>query len=211
MKVSIPEAVFMIALDDKEGRLLAQAQKHMPYVLGGAALAELSLRGRLRFAQQKVYLQHAEGTGNRLLDHVLHTLPQKPKTVLHTLQFLVDHEKDLQEEAIELLLARGIVERKAMRLFFLPVDTRMQSANYAFEREIRQNIGRILSKKQDTTPAYTALFTLLVSVDLLKEIFPKKEAHVNAQKVAQDVLKTAPMDEGLRAALYEIQGFLLRK
>ena len=195
MKISIPESIFVIALDDEKGRLLAKADKYIHYTLSAAAICELSLLGRLQFSKEKVEIRQTKGTGNRLLDHVLHILPQSPQDILHTVQFLVKHEKDLKEEVIEMLIARGVIDRKAMRLFWLPVAERMQNANYAFEQEIRYSLQRILSKRQPTTPTYTVLFTLLYAANLLDEIFPRKDDYIDAQKVAQDLLKTSSMDE----------------
>ena len=210
MKISIPESIFIIALDDEGGRLLAKADKYIHYALGAAAVCELSLLERVRFSSKKVEVQQTEGTGNRILDHVLRTLPKTPQDILHTLQFLVTHDKDVREETVEMLLARGIIERKSMRLFWLPVDERMQNVNYAFEKEIRHDLRRILSKQQSTTPSYTILFTLLYATGLLDEIFPKKDDYINVQKVAQDLLKSSPMDEGLRSALLSLRDFILR-
>ena len=152
MKISIPESVFIIALDDEEGRISIKVGKKLPYVLAVAAITELTLIQRIRLKSNQIEVVSKEGTGNRCLDHVLKALSQAPKELLHAIQFLVDHEKNIKEEVIELLLARGIIERKEMHLFWLPVDARMKNTNYVFEREIRTDLRNILTQQKETTP-----------------------------------------------------------
>ena len=48
MKISIAESVFVIALDDVEGRISIKVGKKLPYVLAAAAISELVLMKRVR-------------------------------------------------------------------------------------------------------------------------------------------------------------------
>ena len=210
MKISIPESVFMISLDDEEGKVLLKVDKRLPYVLHAAAVCELALMGHLSFTANQIKLSPTKGTANRVLDHVFRTLAQAPREILHAIQFLASHEKDIKEEVVEMLITRGIIERKEQHLFWLPVDIRMKNTNYTFERDIRKELKHILTHQQETTPRHTILFTLLVSVGVLEEIFPRQDDLIDAMKVAKDLLAKSQMNEGLREVLHTLRDFLLR-
>ena len=71
MKLSLAEGLYLIALDDDEGRLLASAEGTIDHGLVAAGVLELCTSGRLGLEGDIVIVKNTAGTGNKLLDSIL--------------------------------------------------------------------------------------------------------------------------------------------
>ena len=138
MKLTIAEGLYLIALDDEEGRLLSAAEKSIDAGLLSSMVLELCLMKKLGLEDAKVQVLDSSGTGNIILDKVL----QKVKSgtgFVDLVENLKHHFDHIQEDLNQLLLQRGILKREATKLLWIPLSERMDNANYAFEQEIRDS------------------------------------------------------------------------
>ncbi len=114
MKISIAEGLYLIALDDEEGRLLAAAEKTIVPGLISAAILELHLLKKVGLKDNKISSVEQSGTGNGILDGIL----RKLKTGLDFLDAVEDlshHFKDIQEDLNQLLVQRGNSEERGYK------------------------------------------------------------------------------------------------
>ena len=74
MKLTIAEGLYLIALDDEEGRLLSAAEKSIDAGVLSAFVLELYLLKKITFNDGQIQVADATGTGNAIMDQILQTL-----------------------------------------------------------------------------------------------------------------------------------------
>ncbi|MEQ9423422.1 MAG: GPP34 family phosphoprotein [Cyclobacteriaceae bacterium] len=202
MRLSLAEGLYLIALDDEEGRLLASAERTIDHGLVAAALLELVVTGRLALEGTLVVVKNTSGTGNKVLDSVL-SLVGEGGDIIDVVKRIVDELDEIQNDVTQLLVTRGIIRKEATKLLWIPVSERMGNANYAFEQEIRDSLYKIVMKNAKPTPAWVVLMTMIHYNNLLGEVFKKKDDEIDAVKVAKDKARNA-VDANLAATFTKL-------
>ena len=200
MNLSIAEGLYLIALDDEEGRLLAAAEKTIVDGLISASLLELIITGRVNANDGILTIADDSGTGNILLDNVLKAF-QEGKDMVETLDDLRPHFKGIQDHVTEMLITRGIIKKESTKLLWIPVSERMDNANYAFEKHIRETIRGIVIDGKEPSPSFVLLTALIYYCNLLSEVFHDKDELIDAIKVAKDIIRSKKMDEDVSICL----------
>lgn len=206
MKLSIAEGLYLIALDDEEGRLLAAAEKSIVKGLLSAAILELYLQKKVRLEGGHVNVVDSSGTGNGILDSVLQKL-HSGADLVDEVKKMEGQFKDLMGDLNQLLAQRGILRKEETKLLWIPLSERMDNANYAFEQEIRNNLQAIVFKSAKPSPAFAILMSLIYDCDILDEVFPDRDDLVDAVKVAKDMPNSPSLDAELSAALKSLKAF----
>ena len=206
MKLSIAEGLYLIALDDEEGRLLSNAEKTYVYGTLGAAILELYLLKKVSLTDTVIKVEDTVGTGNGILDKVLNKLHSGTKLVdeLHNLHHDFQH---VREDLDLLLVQRGILRREETKLLWIPLSERMDNANYAFEQEIRNVLQAMVFKSAKSTPSFVILMSLIYDCKILDEVFKDKDDLIDAVKVAKDIVNSEVIDEETSKALKALKEF----
>ncbi|VXD12561.1 GPP34 family phosphoprotein [Marinoscillum sp. 108] len=206
MKISIAEGLYLIALDDEEGRLLAAAEKTIVPGLISAAILELHLLKKVGLKDNKISSVEQSGTGNGILDGIL----RKLKTGLNFLDAVEDlshHFKDIQEDLNQLLVQRGILKKEATKLMWIPLSERMDNANYSFEQDIRNSLKTIVFKSAKPTISFVILMSLIYDCQILSEVFRDKDELIDAVKVAKDMVDSPVLTPEVSTALKELKKY----
>jgi len=200
MKLSIAEGLYLIALDDEEGRLLAAAEKTIIPCLLSAAVLEMYIHKKISLDGGRVQVIDSSGTGNGVLDKILQKL-HSGTGIIEQVQELEHHFKDIMTDLNGLLAQRGILQKEETKLLWIPLSERMDNANYAFEEEIRNNLKAMVFKSAKPSPSFAVLMSLIYDCNILEEVFPDRDDLVDAVKVAKDMPGSAVLDENLSGAL----------
>lgn len=207
MKISIAEGLYLIALDDEEGRLLSAAEKSIVSGLISAAILELHLLKKVEFNGTVIAsVDSSGGTGNGILDGVLRKL-KSGRPFLDAVEDLSHHFKDIQNDLNELLVQRGILRKEATKLMWIPLSERMDNANYSFEQEIRNSLKTIVFKNARPTMSYVVLMSLIYDCHILDEVFKDKDELIDAVKVAKDMVDSPVLTPEVSAVLKELKKF----
>lgn len=201
MKLSIAEGLYLIALDDEEGRLLAAAEKTIVPGLLSACILELDLLKKIKLDENAtIQVVDSSGTGNRILDNVLSKL-KSGVGLTDSVENLTHHFKDIQEDLNELLTHRGILRKEATKLMWIPLSERLDNANYAFEKEIRNSLRAIVFKNAKPTASFVVLMSLIYDCNILDEVFRDKDELIDAVKVAKDIVNSPVISPEISQAL----------
>lgn len=185
---------------------MADAEKGIGKALVAAALFELSLLKKVSFAGGKVAVLDTSSSGNKVLDQVLASVGGGGHDAVSTVSALADSLKgSIYESCIDLLIGRGILKREATRLLWIPISERMDNANYAYEKEIRDSLKAIVLKGVKPTPAFIVLAALLGSLEILDEVFKDKDQLIDAIKFAKDSIKSGILAPELADALESVR------
>lgn len=206
MKISIAEGLYLIALDDEEGRLLAAAEKSIVPGLISAAVLELHLLKKVAIKNGEIEVLDQTGTGNGILDNILKKV-KSGTTLIDAVENLAHTFKDIQEDLNELLVQRGILKKEATKLMWIPLSERMDNANYAFESEIRKSLQAIVFKSAKPTNSFVILMSLIYDCNILDEVFRDKDELIDAVKVAKDIVNSPVISEEVSDALKALKKY----
>ncbi|MEM9327229.1 MAG: GPP34 family phosphoprotein [Bacteroidota bacterium] len=206
MKLSIAEGLYLIALDDEEGRLLAAAEKrYIPGVLS-AAILELYLTEKINLNQGAVEVKDPSTTQNGILDSVLSRLETGP-SIIEQIKSLTGHFNHIKEDLDKLLSERGILRREETKLLWIPLSERMGNANYAYEKEIRNILRAMVFKNAKPTPSFVVLMSLVYDCGILDEVFRDKDELIDAEKVAKDVVDSIVVNPETSQVLKDLRTY----
>ncbi len=206
MKLSIAEGLYLIALDDEEGRLLSAAEKTIVPGVLSAIILELHLTKKIEIKGGNIHIKDESGTGNIILDNVLHKLTEG-SGVVDEVKRLTPQFKDIQEDFDGLLSQRGILKREATKLLWIPLSERMGNANYAFEKEIRNILRAMVFKSAKPTPSFVILMSLIYDCNILDEVFRDKDELIDAEKVAKDIVDSIAVSSELSEVLHGMRSY----
>lgn len=201
MKLSIPEELLLLALDDDRGSAVSCAEISLPYALAGAVLFELAAQNFAEIDGKHVRIQPGVHTGDGVLDLAIEVIgvPRKPKTVKSWVQTIASRSVKIKSILFEELVSKGILRKEEHRfLWVIPYD-RYPTRNLAPENEIRNRMidaveGRIEIEERDYI-----LLSLIKAATLEKEVFPKE-----LFKQAKSRLKLIAKDEKIGCAVNSI-------
>ncbi len=188
MKLSLAEGLYLIALDDEEGRLLSAAEHSVNQGLVASCIFELSIRKKVEIgADTTVKLIDKKGTGNKILDDIIKFVGQKERPIKDMITWICEHYPDIRQDITFLLMNRGIIKKEATKLLWIPVSERMDNANYAFEQEIRNNMHAIAIKGAKPPASLVVLIILIHYCHLMDEVFKDKDDLIDAVKYVKDL------------------------
>ena len=206
MKLSIAEGLYLIALDDEEGRLLAAAEKTIIPGLLSAAILEMYIQKKISFNDGHLEVVDSSGTGNGVLDKILQKLRSGTEVVMQ-IKDLEHNFKDIMVDLNQLLGQRGILRKQETKLLWIPLSERMDNANYAFEEEIRNNLKAMVFKSAKPSPSFAVLMSLIYVCNILEEVFPDKDDLVDAVMVAKGMPDSPVLDAELSSALKALKAY----
>jgi Golgi phosphoprotein 3 len=206
MKLSIAEGLYLIALDDEEGRLLSAAEKTYVHGLLSAAMLELYILKKVSLKDGMVEVVDTVGTGNGVLDKILHKI-RSGLAFTEQLEALHHDFKDIKVDLDSLLVHRGILKREETKMLWIPLSERMDNANYAFEEEIRKGLKAMVLKGLKAPQSFMILLSLIYDCKILEEVFPEKDDFIDAEKAAKDVVKMEGLDPEVGKVLSELRTY----
>ena len=206
MKLTIAEGLYLIALDDEEGRLLSAAEKGIKPGVLSAAVLELYLLKKISFDGDKINVEDTSGAGSIVLDQVLRKL-KSGTSLVDQLDDLAHQYPTILEDLTELLMHRGILKKESTKLLWIPLSERMDNANYAFEQEIRNSLKTIVFKNAKPTPSFVVLMSLIQDCHILDEVFQDKDELIDAVKVAKDIVNSPVIDANLSNVLKQLRKY----
>ncbi len=206
MKLSIAEGLYLIALDDEEGRLLAAAEKSIIPGLLSAAILEMYIQKKITISEGHLQVVDSSGTGNVVLDKILQKLHSGTE-VVEQVKDLEHNFRDVMIDLNKLLAQRGILQKEETKLLWIPLSERMDNANYAFEEEIRNNLKAMVFKSAKPSPSFAVLMSLIYDCNILEEVFPDRDDLIDAIKVAKDMPNSPVIDSELSGALIALKSY----
>jgi len=186
-ELRLHEEVLLLALDDEKGTtscgdMYAQA-------IGGAAVAELLLAGRIRMSEDgkgKVELVDATPVGEPLLDELLAEIAgkQKPRKGRDWVAW-ASRRKGLKERIARGLVERGILGREEVTHLWVFTSVRYPERDARAERAVRDRLRRAIFGGEDPGPRTLILVALGDATGLLKRNFDKHELKRHKDRIEQ--------------------------
>ena len=209
--LSLPEEIMLLALHDQKGTTGMESMYQ--YAIGGAALAELLLRERIRLETSKrktVDLVNAKPVGDPFLDECLVKLVDAKKpAAAQTWVSRFAGVKNLKHLLAERLCDRGILRAdkdKVMLLFSRRIYPEIDpQPERALVEKLRQ---AIFTENNHLDPRTVVLVALANSASLLNNVFDKKDLKARKNRIER-VVEGNAMAEATKEAIEAVQAAIM--
>jgi len=205
--LSLPEELMLLALHDEDGTI--KMGTFYLYAIGGAMLAELLMRSRLRLDTSKkktVHMVSAKSLGDPLLDDCL-TKVRDSKKPLAAQTWVTKFAglKDLKHRLAMQLCDRGILTADEDKVLLLFNRRIYPEVNPKPEKEMIERLRQaIFSEADHLDPRTVVLVSLAHSAGLLPMAFDKKDLKARKARIER-ILKGDALAAATQEAIAAVQ------
>jgi golgi phosphoprotein 3 len=191
--LSIPEELYLLAIDEDKGIVVKSANQALNYALAGAILAELTLQNIVT-SNDKGRLELADTTrpGDIIFDSVLQKISssEKSRRLSYWISEISAKPKKLRRRIEESLVGKGIIIREDDRFVGIALaDESGSSATVKFQIKSSLRAGILAGQTNDLRSL--ALLGLARSSKLLHLIFTADEQRVSRRRIQEAVVREA--------------------
>ena len=201
MKLSLPEQLLLLALDDDKGSAVSSVGTSLHYAIAGAVLFELIGKKIFDQSGKLLTVKHGVRTGDEALDVVLEMSEHlsKPRSMSHLIQLFSGKAEKIKSIVLHRLVDKGILEKQEHRFLWVLHFDRYPTHNIVPENEIRKRMIDVIQERVSMEESDLVLLSLIGACDLEKEVFPKEIV-----KEAKSRIKVISRGEEIGSAVSEI-------
>jgi hypothetical protein len=189
MKLTMPEEIMLLLLDDATGRPVGLPAPAADYAVAGAILMQLSLMGRVDTDAERLMLTSPQPTGDGVLDDALAQIGKAGGShdSRHWILELGRHGERYRGLLLDRLVARGVLRREEGRFLWVFPDRRYPKAaeGAAEVREVRARLRHILLNDDIPDPEDALLIGLCRATGLIPLILTAEEQARTEARVDQ--------------------------
>lgn len=207
VRLRLHQALFLLALDERKGRIAEDLEPHIRYMLAGGLLAELLLRGAIRIdSGKRVHALGGEPSDDALIDETLQRIlaREKARKVSFWVDDLADNIRHIVRRTGMQLVEMHVLDRRERRfLYIIPYEEFPQadaSVRFWIKRELRD---LVLTGSQGS-PQHLALLSLATAGSLLETLFTPDELR-QAKKRIEHMTVGEDIGDGVREAIEMIE------
>ena len=162
----------------RDGTFVPISNASFGCAVAGAVLMDLAFAYRIDTDPKALVVNDPTPTGNPMLDDTLAKIAAQgsesdTRTWIRVLS--VEDAPAIREQALESLVARGIVQVREERVMWAFRTRRYPTIDGNVEQEVKLRIGEVLFSEDIPDPRDVALIGLVDACDILDEIFPSKD------------------------------------
>ena len=176
--ITFAEETLALLLDDKTGTFLPIGKYALEHALVGGVLMDLAFADRIDTDPEQLILIDATPTGNPMLDQTLKRISGSDATrdTAAWLEIISEEQgESIQEQAIESLVERGVLERREEKFLWVFRARRYPMMDGELQREARQRVVGVLFSGDIPDPRDIALICIADACGVLKTVFGDKE------------------------------------
>lgn len=191
-RLSLSEALLLVALDDDRGSVISRASMALDYGIAGALIMELALKERVAVREKELGVLNRELTGDPLLDDVIQLITEKEervKPVRHWVSIMPRKIKRIRHRVADRLVDAGILSREKRKILWVFPSVRYPTVNPLPELTVREKIRNSILSEESPDTNVVLMCGLIKSCDLLSEIFEKpyrKQAKRRIRKLSAE-------------------------
>jgi anti-anti-sigma factor len=175
--LSLAEEIYLLALDDRQGRIKHLPASALDYALSAALLMELALADRIDTDATTLRVTSATPTGDPLLDEPLRELQQKaaPQTTSFWLDRFADRTGRIEERVLARLIAKGILKQENRRILWVFDVRRYPLVDDREIKEVRTRLRELILGDAIPDPRDVVLIGLGNACRLTEDLFTAEE------------------------------------
>lgn len=171
------EEFLLLALDGRTGDFRKIQTEYLHAGLIGAAVMELALAGKIDSDVDGAWVVDPAATGDSSLDPVLAAMarPGFPKKLEQVIGELIPLGEHVQQQVLERLCARRVLEKSEGRSVLLKKVTRYTLADGRDLNESKERLAQLLKGDGLPDPREVCLLTLAKTCGLVEQLVPAGE------------------------------------
>lgn len=182
------EEICLMLLDEKSGKLLPIHPNILECALVGAVLVDLAFLYRIDTDPKTLMVIDRTPTGEAMLDRILARLGDDSETT-DTATWIKalsrDEAAELQEQAMNRLVGRSILERREKKSLLGRRSRSYLTIDGAAAHEVKERIKALIFSDEIPDPRDIALLSLVDACNILPDIFPGGEAKGAGVRIKQ--------------------------
>ena len=196
----LAEDLLLLAFDDEAGRPRTATSGHLPLAIGGALLAELALRDRLRLEVDQPRAS-SRPTGDALLDEVAAQVREgsRRRTVKGWVRRV--GRAGRRDQVRDRLVARGLLVPTTREVLGPVSMTRHHLADPATVERLASEVRGVLVDGRPTTPRTRALAALVGATAVLNVLVERNDRR-EARRQAERLADSPTLPAAARAVLH---------
>lgn len=186
--ISLPEELFILALNEEKCKVHTSVAMPVHYGLGGALLADLTLHKMITLdAKSKVVAIAADNTGNEILDKAYLRIMDSHKLfkVRHWVEEFSDNIRKFQKLLAENMVNNGMLKLEEHKYqWVIPCEPYPQlnaSAKYWLKNQLRE----VLLAGDKANSHIMILLNLVKTCGLLQFVITRDEQGISRRKIEQ--------------------------
>jgi hypothetical protein len=201
--LSLPEKLFLLAIDDDQGAIAASVKNKLRYGLAGAILSELAIMGKIVTKEGRICIVDASPIGDLLCDNALAFIAAMKKP--HKIGRLVNDlaKEPLFKQTAERLAERNIITIEKKRFSWISPSIVYPQVDGSTKYWLKARLRAIILAGEKPEAQDIALFSLLTACQLLRLIFTRDERSA-AQKQVDALVLGDDYGEALAMLLADI-------
>lgn len=189
--LSLPEKLFILAIDDDQGAITASVKNKLRYGLAGAILSELAILGKIVSEEGRIRVADATPTGDPLCDHALTRIAamKKPPKMERLVNDLA--KEPLFKQTAERLAERNIITIEKKNFAWISPSVVYPQVDGSTKYWLKARLRAIILAGEKPEAKDIALFSLLTACQLLRLVFTRDERQSARKQVNALVLGEA--------------------
>ena len=204
--LTLIEELLLLILDDENGTFAPVPEYALDYAISGAVLIELALEGRIDTDLESLFVINPEPVNNELLDPTLARIVQEGSQcdIKTWIRKTSAHAAELKEQALRLLVDRGVLNQVDRRFFWLLQERRYPVIDSKVEREVKLRIMSVLFDDGIPEVRDIALISLVYACGVFGNLLSTRELKHAAPRISQ-VRKMDLIGRGVSGAVRDIE------
>lgn len=182
------EEACLLLLDEKSGELLPIHPNILECALVGAVLVDLAFAYRIDTDRKTLMVNNRTPTGEAMLDRILARIGEYPETIDTSTWITTlarDEAADIQKQALNRLVERGILQRQEKKSLLGFRRCRFVMIDGEAAREIKERIKAFILSDDIPDPRDVALISLVDACNILADIFSRGEVKNAGARIKQ--------------------------
>ena len=193
MNITIVEKILLLLLDDEKGTLPPVPQLTLHFVLAGAVLMELAMRGKIDTDDENILVVDKSATGEEFLDSTLALIASntEKREINFWINKIADDGAELTELGFNRLVEREVLEVNEKRYFWIVKTQTYPIVDNSAERRVKLRIMNILYGDVAPEQKDIVIICLMDACDMFRTILGPTEL----SKVRARIDEVAQLDE----------------
>jgi golgi phosphoprotein 3 len=186
--LSLPEKLFILAIDDDQGAITASVKNKLRYGLAGAILSELAIMGKIVTEEGRIQVADPSPTGVSLSDNALALIAAIKKS--HKMGRVVNDlaKEPLFKQTAERLAERNIITIEKKKYSWISPSVVYPQVDGSTKYWLKSKLRAIILAGEKPEAQDIALFSLLTACQLLRLVFTSDERSAAQKQVYALVL-----------------------
>jgi len=179
------EEVVLLAVDERNGGLRSTREFSTAYALVGAVFFDLALARKIDTGTEEIQIIDTTPTGNATLDRVLAHMAGRTdlKTASAWIEEIFQKRDDLEGEALESLIARGILRHEKSKLLWIIDVERFPLINNKPQQHVKLRLAQAILSDDIPETRDIMLVSIAEPCGLLEFVLSESTIALRRQRV----------------------------